>query len=218
MPPSPWRLLKTVREFDCPYFEVRADQVSHHGGQPRPYNHFRMKYFGVYVVPIDAEGCTTLVGQHRYVLDRFTWEVPAGGARVGIPWIESAKAELSEETGFRADHWLEIVSASISPGMTDEMSTGFVAWGLHAGKPHPDQEETLWQKRVQFDQAIAMALDGAISNMASIALVLGIHARLLRGELPADLAALLKGPPRKKRVAKGAAAVRRGRKHFGVKN
>src|SRR5689334_16982576 len=78
---SPWVLISENPKFDCQYFTARADLVSHSRKTPRPYNHFRMKYDGVYVVPVDRDGYTTLIGQHRFVLQRFTWEVPAGGYR-----------------------------------------------------------------------------------------------------------------------------------------
>jgi hypothetical protein len=54
--PSPWALISEQPKFDCQYFTARADMVSQSGGLARPYHHFRMKYYGVYVVPIDAEG------------------------------------------------------------------------------------------------------------------------------------------------------------------
>ncbi|MCW5737416.1 MAG: NUDIX hydrolase [Enhydrobacter sp.] len=189
---NPWIALRKETRFECPYFSVRVDSVSLGGGPERAYNSIRMKTYGVLTVPIDEEGCTTLIGQYRYVLDRYTWEVPGGGARSGLSDIDSAKAELSEETGLRADHWLQLFNASTSPGIADEFSPGFVAWGLHHGDPHPDPQERLSRRRVPFGAAIDMALAGEIASMSGIALLLSIHVRLQRGELPSPLAALLR--------------------------
>jgi 8-oxo-dGTP pyrophosphatase MutT (NUDIX family) len=125
------------------------------------------------------------------VLDRFTWEVPAGGARRGTPALDTAKSELSEEAGLHADHWRKVIDASTSPGTTDEVSPGYVAWGVHQGKPHPDPEETLVRQRVSFASAVAMALSGHIANMGSVALILGIETRRARGDLPQELLQLL---------------------------
>lgn len=188
---NPWAVLRRETRFECPYFGVRVDAVSLGGGPERAYNSIRMKTFGVLIVPIDEEGCTTLIGQYRYVLDRFTWEVPGGGARSGMPIIDSAKAELSEETGLRADHWLQLFNASTSPGITDELSPGFVAWGLHRGNPHPDPQERLSRRRLPFSAAVDLALTGGISSMSGIALLLSIQMRFLRKELPPELARLL---------------------------
>jgi 8-oxo-dGTP pyrophosphatase MutT (NUDIX family) len=155
-----------------------------------------MKSFGVSIVPIDDEGCTMLVGQYRYVLDRFTWEVPGGGCKPEQAPLEAARIELSEETGYRADHWLQLFDASLSPGTIDARTQCFVAWGLQSGIPHPEPEERLSQRRVPFREAISMALSGEISNFGSVTLLLGIQVKLARGELPADLAMLLQQRPR----------------------
>jgi len=189
---NPWKPVHKSEVFDCRYFVTRSDSVRHRAGEPRPYTHIRMKYFGIAVVPIDEDGSTTLIGQYRYVLDRFTWEVPRGGGRLDHLPIESAKAELSEETGYRADHWLHLFNASASPGVTDEIAPCFVAWGLHQGEPHPDPVEQLVRRRIPFRDAVAMALSGEIGDLASIASILGINTRMGRGELPPDLMALLR--------------------------
>lgn len=194
--PKPWSLVKDQTVFDCPYFVIRSDQVKDGRGRPRHYYNVRMKNFGIAVVPIDGAGHTILVGQQRYVLDRFTWEVIRGGGDVDSPVLESAQKELSEETGCHADNWLQLFKASASPGVTDEFAVGFVAWGLHLGEPHPDPGEDLLQWRVPFAKAVAMVLSGEIADLASSALLLGIQLRLERGELPPDLAECLRGAHR----------------------
>jgi 8-oxo-dGTP pyrophosphatase MutT (NUDIX family) len=150
-----------------------------------------MKSSGVSIAAIDDEGCTMLVGQYRYVLDRFTWELPGGGCKLGQAPVEAAAIELSEETGYRADHWLQLFDASYAPGTIDGRTQCFAAWGLRPGIPHPEPEERLSQRRVPFGQAVSMALSGEISNFSSVTLLLGIQLKLARGELPADLAMLL---------------------------
>ena len=193
---NPWTVHRKEEKFTCSYFSVRSDTVAHGTRLPRVYNSIRMKSSGVSIAPIDDEGCTMLVGQYRYVLDRFTWEVPGGGCKLDQAPMEAARIELSEETGYRADHWLQLFDASVSPGTIDGCAQGFVAWGLHSGTPHPEPEERLLQRRVPFGQAISMALSGEISNFGSITLLLGIQVKLARGELPADLAMLLQQHPR----------------------
>lgn len=189
---NPWSVLRQSEPFDCPYFSIRHDLVSLAGRDPRPYYSIRMKVFGVAVLPIDADGCTTLVGQHRYILDRFQWELPGGGAPQDRPPIESARSELSEETGHRADHWLQIVDTALAPGTINEIVRGFVAWGLHGGEAHPEPSELLTLRRVKFSEAISMSLSGEIGHVASVVTLLSLQARLIREELPPDLAQLLR--------------------------
>ena len=136
------------------------------------------------MLPIDQEGCTTLVGQYRYVLDRYTWELPGGGGQYDRPAVESARQELSEETGYCADHWLQIVDACVSPGTSDDVSRAFAAWGLHGGTPHPEPDEQLAYWRVSFLEAVSMAISAEITHLASVAALLSLHTRLIRRDLP----------------------------------
>jgi 8-oxo-dGTP pyrophosphatase MutT (NUDIX family) len=188
---NPWTILHREEKFTCSYFSVRSDTVQFGASRPRTYNSVRMKSLGVTIAPIDDEGCTTLVGQFRYVLDRFTWELPAGGCRLDQAPVDAAKIELSEETGYRATHWLRLFDGTVSPGSMDGRTQCFVAWGLQSGAPHPEPEEELVQRRVPFAVSVSMALSGEISHFGSIGLLLGIHTKLVRGELPKDLTMLL---------------------------
>jgi 8-oxo-dGDP phosphatase len=189
--PNPWTVLRKEERFSCSYFSVWSDTVRHVAGLPRTYNSVRMNRIGVTIAPIDDEGCTTLIGQYRYVLDRFTWELPAGGCRLDQVPVEAAKNELSEETGYKAAHWLRLFDGTVSPGSTDGRTQCFVAWGLQSGTPHPEPEEQLVQRRVPFAESISMALSGEISHLGCVSLLLGLQIKLVLGELPSDLAALL---------------------------
>jgi 8-oxo-dGTP pyrophosphatase MutT (NUDIX family) len=189
---NPWTLIQRRGSFDCPYYTVRSDTVTFLGRETLSYYPIHMKNFGVAVVPIDHEGSTTLVGQYRYVLDRFTWEITRGGGKRDVPPVESAKRELEEETGYHADHWLQLFAASASPGLTDSIAPGFVAWGLHKGEPKPDLGEEITQRQVPFGTAVEMALSGEIADLGSIAAILTVDARFRRGKLPTDLMKVLK--------------------------
>lgn len=189
---NPWKVLEEETGYDCRYFSIRHDRVSLSGGEPRSYHSVRMKYFGVCVVPIDRDGSVTLIGQYRYVLDRFSWEIPGGGARVGDDPLTVARSELREETGCTAEHWLKVVEGAVSPGISTEATPAFVAWGLDRGAPQPDASELLFRRQVPFAAAVAMALKGEISNLPGIAALLGIEVRRHHGDLPPSLLSLLK--------------------------
>ena len=132
---NPWTILRREEKFTCSFFSVRSDTVQFGASRPRIYNSIRMKSIGVTIAPIDDEGCTTLVGQYRYVLDRFTWELPAGGCRLDQAPVEAAKIELSEETGYRAANWLRLFDCAVAPGSIDGRTQCFVAWSLQPALP-----------------------------------------------------------------------------------
>jgi 8-oxo-dGTP pyrophosphatase MutT (NUDIX family) len=188
---NPWTMVHEEARFDTPYFSARRDLVRFDRAAARPYSSVRVRYHGVCVAPIDQEGCVTLVGQFRYVLDRYTWELPGGGCLVGGDPAETARAELSEETGLAARHLLKVVEGAVSSGTSDEIVPGYVAWGLAPGHSHPDREERLTLRRVSFSEALEMALRGEIAHLIGSTLLLGIHVKRQRGELPLGLAELL---------------------------
>lgn len=191
---NPWQLVHRETAFDCHKFEVWRDTLLHAGIMLQPYISIRMKAYGVAVAPIDAWGQVILVGQYRHVLERYAWEVPGGGALRAADPLEVAKAELQEETGARARQWLKIVDAAASPGTSDEMMPGYVAWDIEEGEAQPDPQEVLALRRVPFAESVDMALRGEIVNLVGVALLLGIHARLVRGDLPETLLDLLQHP------------------------
>jgi 8-oxo-dGTP pyrophosphatase MutT (NUDIX family) len=177
---NPWKLLDTEIGFDCPYYLARRDTVLHRSGRTHPYVSVRMKTRGVAVVPVDATGCTTIVGQFRYVLDRFTWEAIRGGIPANVSPLDGAKQERLEETGLRADHWLHLFDLTASPGLTDEIAPCFVAWGLEHHQPLPEEEEVISQRHLPFAEVVTMVLTGEIFDAASVSLILAIQTRLAR--------------------------------------
>lgn len=189
---NPWSVISSHTAFDCPYFQIRQDVVSLAGGAARSYSSVRMKYYGVCALPIDEKGRVTLVGQYRYVLDRFTWEVPGGGAAIGTDPLVTARAELKEETGCRAEHWLKLMEGMVSPGVSSEIVPAYVAWGLVHAQPADDPQEPLSRRWVPFHRAVDMALGGEIANLAGVAALLALDVRLRRGNLPQALARLLR--------------------------
>jgi len=107
--------------------------------------------------------------------------------------ITAAQHELREETGIVAGRWLRLFATAVAPGTLDEITTAFVAWDLSFGDSHPDVTEELAIRKVPFAEAVSMALRGSLGHVTSVAAVLAVHSRLLRGELPPDLAVLLSG-------------------------
>ncbi len=184
---NPCEVLSTRRFYDCKYYAAEEDQLLHKSGDIRPYSAIRCHYYGVTVLPIDDEGCTTIVGQFRHPHGRYTWETVRGVGDLDAPPIVSAKRELEEETGYQAEHWLQLFDLMASPGMTSERAPAFIAWGLRQGRPNPDSHEYIDRHRIPFRQALDWVFEGKIVDAASVALILGVQIKMTRSELPEDL-------------------------------
>ena len=137
-------------------------------GQPGIYGvvHFRNRAIGV--VPLDAEGRVLLVGQFRYTMDHYSWEIPEGGGDLDEEPEAAARRELVEETGYSGGEWRELCRAELSNSVTDEVTVLFVASGLEAGTATPEGTEQLQLRWVPFDEVMAMMRRGEIADAMTI--------------------------------------------------
>ena len=102
---NPWQVLSSAVQYENPWISVREDQVLNPAGGPGIYGVVSMKNKAIGIIPVDAGGYTWLVGQYRYPLSEYSWEIPMGGGPVALDVLESAQRELREETGFTARRW-----------------------------------------------------------------------------------------------------------------
>jgi 8-oxo-dGTP pyrophosphatase MutT (NUDIX family) len=141
-------------------------------GEPGIYGVVHYKNRAIGVLPIDDEGYTWLVGQYRYTLDSYSWEIPEGGGAQGEDPLEAAKRELREETGLKARLWRPLVRAYLSNSVSDEEAIIFLATDLIQGEAEPEGTEKLELIRVRFDEALRMVLNGEITDAMSVIAIL----------------------------------------------
>jgi 8-oxo-dGTP pyrophosphatase MutT (NUDIX family) len=165
VPSDPWirRSRRTVYEND--WIQVHHDEVTRPDGSAGIYGvvHFRTRATGAVVV--DAEGRVLLVGQHRYTLGRYSWELPEGGAPFDEDPMDGAKREVAEETGYTARSWRELMRFTLSNSVTDEEGVLFVASDIEPGPASPDPTEELQIRWVSLPDALAMVRSGEIGDV-----------------------------------------------------
>lgn len=176
---GPWVKLSQTEVYDNPWIKVSHEEVTTPGGTAGIYGNIHFKNRALAIVPIDKDGNTWLVGQHRYTLNQFSWEVPMGGGPLDADSLEAAKRELKEETGYSARSWQQLLTLHTSNSVTDEEAVVFLATNLEAGQQALEaSEQDLELKKLPFSDAVAMALSGEITDALSVAALLAVERHL----------------------------------------
>ncbi len=166
--------------YDNPWLELWEDRCLDPSGKPALYGKVSFRSKAVGIIPLDDSAHTWLVGQHRYCLNRYSWEIPMGGSPHTAPVLESAQRELREETGLTAARWAQILCVHMSNSVTDEEGHVFTAEGLQQGEPEFESTEDIAIRRLPVREAIRMAMDGEITDALSVAGLLKLA--VLRGQ------------------------------------
>lgn len=166
---NPWTTLSGEVKYDNPWITVTEYQVLNPAGGKGIYGkvHFKNKAIGI--IPLDRDFNTWLVGQYRYTLNQWHWEIPEGGGALERDPVESAKRELQEETGLTASAWTEIVHLHTSNSVTDEEGHIFLAEDLTQGASNLEETEAdLQVRKLPFTAALRMVLAGEITDSMSV--------------------------------------------------
>ena len=173
-PLNPWKTTASHIAYQNPWMRVREDQVIRPDGKPGIYGVIEIRP-SVGVVAIDDRDRVVLVGQWRYSVNRYSWEVPRGGSKAGeTDMLSVAKRELAEETGLRAVHWQMLGPVDVCNGVADDVQTLYLATGLSETEMRLDPEEDITVEWRPFDEAVSMAIDGRITEVCSIAAILRV--------------------------------------------
>lgn len=165
---SHWQTLGSREVYVNPWIRVREDHVIRPDSRPGIYGVVEFQNYALGVVPVSEDGDTWLVGQWRYPLGLYSWEIPEGGGLLALPALESAQRELAEETGLTAERWTDLGLFHLSNSVTNEEGRIFLAQGLTLGHAKPEGDEVLTLRRLPFAEAYAMAIDGRITDGVSI--------------------------------------------------
>jgi len=174
VPRNPWTTTASRIVYENAWIRVREDQVVRPDGGPGIYGVIEIRP-SIGVVAIDERDRVVLVGQWRYSVNRYSWEVPRGGSHPGeTDMLAVAKRELAEEAGVRAAEWRELGPVDVCNGVADDVQTLFLATGLTETNMQLDPEEEIAVEWRPFEEAVSMVMDGRITEVCSIAAILKV--------------------------------------------
>lgn len=176
---NPWKITSERNVYDNPWINLTEFQVINPSGNPGIYGKVHFKNVAIGVLPIDEDLNTYLVGQFRFVLGQYSWEMPEGGGPENTNPLDSAKRELLEETGLKAENWSELLRMHLSNSVSDELSIIYLAKGLQQFEPEPEDTEQLIIKKVPFDEVYRMVCEGEITDAMTVAAVLKLRLLIL---------------------------------------
>jgi 8-oxo-dGTP pyrophosphatase MutT (NUDIX family) len=165
---NPWKTIDRTTVYENNWITVEHRNVLNPVGNPGIYGVVHFKNVAIGIVPVDLDGNTWLVGQFRYTLNEYSWEIPKGGGLENTVEIESAKRELLEETGISAEKWSILSPVHTSNSVTDERGLLYLAENLNFGEAEPEETEQLIVKKLPLAEAVKMVLGGEITDAISI--------------------------------------------------
>lgn len=164
-----WETLSSEEKYDNRWINVTEYQVINPSGGKGIYGKVHFKNKAVGIIPIDHEGNTWLVGQWRYPLNQWSWEIPEGGSPLGTDVLTSAQRELKEETGIIANRWTQLVRTHLSNSVSDEEGFIFLAEDLSFGDREAEETEADMEiRKLPFADVLKMVMEGEITDSLSV--------------------------------------------------
>ncbi|MFO0323027.1 MAG: NUDIX domain-containing protein [Bacteroidota bacterium] len=170
-PLNSWKTLSSELIYESAWFAINKHLTTNPAGNPAIYSVVNFKNLAVGIFPLSEDGYTWLVGQWRYPLNSYSWEIPEGGCPLGELPIETAKRELKEETGIVAKSFKEIMQLDLSNSATDEHAHIFIATGLAFEEADPEDSEDLQVKKIHLNEVFKMVLNGEITDAISVSTI-----------------------------------------------
>lgn len=180
---NPWKIIAEKMMYDNPWMRVTEYDVINPGGGKGIYGKVHFKNLGIGILPLDEQLNTYLVGQYRFTLNQYSWEIPEGGCPPGTPPLDTAKRELLEETGLKATEWSELFQMHLTNSIADEFGICYLARGLEQHLAKPEETEELAVRKLPFEEAYQMVEEGKITDSISVAAIYKVKLMILDGRI-----------------------------------
>lgn len=175
MEKSPWQIIDSNVAYDNPWIQLLHYNVVNPSGNKGIYGKVHFKNRAIGILAIDDEKNIYLVGQYRFPLDKYSWELPEGGGPLNEPPLAAAKRELLEETGLKAAHWEELLQLDMSNSVTDETAIIYLASGLTQHQSEPEETEELKVVKQPFIRVYERVMCGEITDSITVAAILKLR-------------------------------------------
>lgn len=180
---NPWKTVSTELMYESGWIKVHKHHVINPAGNPALYSTVHYKNKAIGILPLDDDYNTWIVGQYRFPIDRYSWEMPEGGGNPTIPYLESASRELIEETGIKATQFIELMRMHTTNSVADEEAIIYIAKNLSFHEATPEETEQLQLKKIPFTTMFDMVMSGEITDAMTVAAVLKTKILIDKGEL-----------------------------------
>ena len=180
---NPWKIIKEENVYDNQWINLTHYDVINPAGGKGIYGKIHFKGLATGVIALDDDYNTYLVGQYRFTLNQYSWEIPEGGAPFGEDPLDAAKRELLEETGRKATNWTKLMDVHLSNSVTDEFGHIYLATGLSQHTAMPEETEDIIVKKIPFEEAYQMMNEGKITDSVSVMAIQKVKLMMLEGIL-----------------------------------
>jgi 8-oxo-dGTP pyrophosphatase MutT (NUDIX family) len=180
---NPWKILAEKTIYDNDWINLTEFDVINPSGGKGIYGKVHFKHLAIGILPVDQQGNIWLVGQYRFPLSEFSWEIPEGGGKMEDSPLDSAKRELVEETGLQARQWTQLLTMHLSNSVSDEFAIVWLARDLHQGIASPEETEKLHLRKLPFEEAYRMVESGQITDSISVAAIQRLKLMILDGRI-----------------------------------
>lgn len=181
---NPWTNLSSKHIYENPWISLTEHQVLNPAGGPGIYGLMHFKNMAIGVLTLDEAMNITLVGQYRYPIEQYSWEIPEGGGLLGTDPLDGAKRELLEETGLKAERWDELMRMHLSNSVSDEAAYIYLARELSQHQACPEDTEELRIWTLPFEAAYQMVCRSEITDSMSVAAILRLKIMISENALP----------------------------------
>ena len=176
--PDPYTVLDRRFIYDSPWIRIREDRFRHRSGAEGRYAVCGFRRTACGVLALDDQDRAVLVGQWRYPLEAYSWEIPEGGGDAAESPFEAMGRELAEEAGLAAQVWEPLCFFQTSNSSTEEEAFLFLATGLRPAEGHhPEDDEELTLHREPFADCLRRVLSGEITDSLTAMALLALQAR-----------------------------------------